>query len=50
METKNIVATLYLKNGKAVKSTKDFTELRQDVYELCQMYNDRVRIRLVLIL
>ena len=26
METKNIVATLYLKDGKAVKSTKDFTE------------------------
>ena len=40
METKNIVATLYLKNGKAVKSTKDFTQLEQDVYELCQMYND----------
>ena len=40
METKNIVATLYLKDGKAVKSTKDFTELEQDVYELCQMYND----------
>ena len=40
METKNIVATLYLKNGKAVKSTTDFTELEQDVYELCQMYND----------
>ena len=31
METKNIVATLYLKNGKAVKSTKDFTEI-EDVY------------------
>ena len=40
METKNIVATLYLKNGKAVKSTTDFTELEVDVYELCQMYND----------
>ena len=39
METKNIVATLYLKNGKAVKSTTDFTEI-EDVYELCQMYND----------
>ena len=39
METKNIVATLYLKNGKAVKSTKDFTEI-EDVYQLCQMYND----------
>ncbi len=39
METKNIVATLYLKNGKAVKSTTDFTEI-EDVYQLCQMYND----------
>ncbi len=39
METKNIVATLYLKDGKAVKSTKDFTEI-EDVYQLCQMYND----------
>ena len=39
METKNIVATLYLKNGKAVRSTTDFTEI-EDVYQLCQMYND----------
>lgn len=39
METKNIVATIYLKNGKAVKSTTDFTEI-EDVYQLCQMYND----------
>ena len=39
METKNIVATLYLKDGKAVKSTKNFTEI-EDVYQLCQMYND----------
>ena len=39
METKNIVATIYLKNGKAVKSTSDFTEI-EDVYQLCQMYND----------
>ena len=39
MGTKNIVATLYLKDGKAVKSTKDFTEI-EDVYQLCQMYND----------
>ena len=39
METKNIVATLYLKDGKAVKSTNDFTEI-EDVYQLCQMYND----------
>ena len=39
MDTKNIVATLYLKDGKAVKSTNDFTEI-EDVYQLCQMYND----------
>ena len=39
METKNIVATLYLKDGKAVKSANDFTEI-EDVYQLCQMYND----------
>ena len=39
METKNIVATLYLKDGKAVKSFKDFTEI-EDVYQLCQLYND----------
>lgn len=39
MEFKNIVATLYLKNGKAVKSTTDFTVVG-DVYELCQLYND----------
>ena len=39
METKNIVATLYLKDGKAVKSFKDFTEI-DDVYQLCQLYND----------
>ena len=39
METKNIVATLYLKDGKAVRSFKDFTEI-EDVYQLCQMYND----------
>ncbi len=39
MEQKNIVATLYLKNGKAVKSFKDHTEI-DDVYDLCQIYND----------
>ena len=39
MDTKNIVATLYLKDGKAVRSFKDFTEI-EDVYQLCQMYND----------
>ncbi len=39
METKNIVATLYLKDGKAVKSLEDFTEI-ENVYDLCQLYND----------
>ena len=39
METKNIVATVYLKNGKAVRSMTDFTEI-EDVYELVQLYND----------
>ena len=27
METKNIVASIYLKDGKAVKSLNDFTEI-----------------------
>lgn len=39
MEHKNIVAIVYLKDGKAVKSFQDYTEL-EDVYELCQRYND----------
>lgn len=39
METKNIVATIYLKDGKAVRSLDDFTEI-EDVYALCQLYND----------
>lgn len=39
MEQKNIVATLYLKNGKAVKSIEDHTEIN-DVFHLCRMYND----------
>ena len=39
METKNIVASIYLKDGKAVKSLNDFTEI-ENVYDLCQMYND----------
>lgn len=39
MEQKNIVATIYLKNGKAVKSMTDHTEI-ENVYELCQRYND----------
>ncbi len=39
MEQKNIVATIYLKNGKAVKSRTDMTEVL-DVYKLCRLYND----------
>lgn len=39
MEHKNIVATVYLKDGRAVRSMTDFTEI-EDVYELVQMYND----------
>lgn len=39
MEQKNIVATIYLKNGKAVRSLEDHTEI-QNVYSLCQIYND----------
>ena len=40
MKQKNIVATLYLKDGQAVRSLKDFTPTGDDVYELCQLYND----------
>lgn len=40
MEQKNIVATIYLKDGRAVKSMKDFTPVDFDIYELCQLYND----------
>lgn len=39
MDTKNIVATLYLKDGTAVRSPKDHSELG-NVYELCELYND----------
>lgn len=40
MEQKNIVATVYLKNGKSVRSMSDFTETEMDVYDLCRIYND----------
>lgn len=39
MEHKNIVATIYLKNGQAVKGINDFTPV-EDVYELARLYND----------
>lgn len=39
MEFKNIVATIYLKDGKAVKSAADFTPAG-DVFEKANIYND----------
>ncbi len=39
MEQKNIVATIYIKNGKAVKNETDMTE-RMDVMDLAALYND----------
>ncbi len=39
MEFKNIVATIYLKDGKAVKSPTDLTSAG-DVFEKAKMYND----------
>ena len=39
METKNIVATIYLKDGNAVKSMEDFT-IVGDVFQICRLYND----------
>ena len=40
MEQKNIVATIYLKNGTAVKGIDDFTPMGYDVIELARLYND----------
>ncbi|MCI8491029.1 MAG: bifunctional phosphoribosyl-AMP cyclohydrolase/phosphoribosyl-ATP diphosphatase HisIE [Lachnospiraceae bacterium] len=39
MEYKNIVATIYLKDGRAVKSRKDFTPCG-DILEEVKIYND----------
>ena len=39
MEFKNIVATIYLKDGRAVNSPKDLTPAR-DVFEKAEIYND----------
>lgn len=39
MEQKNIVATIYLKNGQAVKAIDDPTPM-PDVIELARLYND----------
>lgn len=40
MEQKNIVATIYLKNGQAVKGIDDFTPMDDDVIHLARLYND----------
>ena len=40
MKQKNIVATLYLKDGHAVRSMTDFTPVDANIYRLCQLYND----------
>ena len=40
MEHKNIVATIYLKEGKAVASLTDHTVTHDDVIELAKLYND----------
>ena len=39
MEQKNIVATIYIKDGKAVNSPSDLTE-RMDLLDLARLYND----------
>ena len=40
MEHKNIVATIYLKDTKAVASLTDHTVTHEDVVELAKLYND----------
>ena len=40
MEQKNVVATIYLKNGKAVKGIDNFDIMTDNVIELARMYND----------
>ena len=40
MEHKNIVATIYLKDEKAVKSLTDHTVTDENVIELAKLYND----------
>ena len=39
MEHKNIVATIYLKDGKAIKARDNYEEY-PDVIELAKLYND----------
>ena len=40
MDQKNIVATIYLKNGQAVKGFDDHELLTEDVFALARLYND----------
>lgn len=40
MEDKNIVATIYLKDTKAVAGLKDYTVTYENVVELAKLYND----------
>ncbi len=40
MEQKNIVATIYLKNGQAVSGMRDDSPLDYDVIQLARLYND----------
>lgn len=40
MEHKNIVATIYLRNGQAVKGQNDDTPFEEDVISLARLYND----------
>ena len=40
MVDKNIVATIYLKNGQAVHSLTDHTIAHPNVIELAKLYND----------
>lgn len=40
MEQKNIVATIYLKNGRAVRGIDNYEPLEDDVIQLARIYND----------
>lgn len=40
MEHKNIVATIYIKNGQAVKGMDNFEPMGWDVISLARLYND----------
>ena len=40
MEQKNIVASIYLKNGQAVKGMRDHTPVEEHVIKLARLYND----------